>query len=84
MYSKYNIKEIRLLPMSDEEFLTEKEVREYLQNELPKKYDGEYWYQKHGIDLKIKCQMLFYTGKIKIGYTLLRRLHLLAQWMQNV
>lgn len=59
MFDKYNIKEIRFLPMSEEEFATEEDAREYLGYQLPKEENGEYWYQTKGIDAENEILVLF-------------------------
>lgn len=67
MYEKYNIKEIRFLPMSEEEFATEGEAREYLRYQLPKEENGEYWYQIKGIDSENEILVLFRIQSCIIG-----------------
>lgn len=73
MYEKYNIKEIRFLPMSEEEFATEEEAREYLRYQLPKKENGEYWYQTKGIDSENEILVLFRIHSCIIGVGIFKK-----------
>jgi hypothetical protein len=67
MYEKYDIKEIRFLPMSDREFATIDDAREYLRYQLPKEEDGAYWYQTKGINAKGDILVLFRIHSLIIG-----------------
>lgn len=53
MFSNYAIQEIRLLPLSKEkEFPTWNDVTDYLDHDLPVKYNWKFWYREKGIDLE--------------------------------
>ncbi len=67
MYEKYDIKEIRFLPMSDKEFTIVDNAREYLRYQLPKEEDGAYWYQTKGIDAEGDILVLFRIQSQIIG-----------------
>lgn len=67
MYEKYNIMEIRFLPMGKNEFKTVEEAREFLRYQLPKTQDGDYWYQEKGIDSNGDLLVLFRIQGYIIG-----------------
>lgn len=67
MYEKYDIKEIRFLPMGKNEFKTVEEAREFLKYNLPKDQDGKYWYQIKGIDSENEILVLFRIQGYIIG-----------------
>ena len=73
MYEKYDIKEIRFLPMSYKQFPTIEDAREYLRYRLPKEQDGEYWYLKNGIDSENEILVLFRIHSCIIGSGIFKR-----------
>lgn len=73
MYDKYDIKEIRFLPMSEEEFATEEDAREYLRYQLPKEENGGYWYQTKGIDSENEILVLFRIQSCIIGVGIFKK-----------
>lgn len=67
MYEKYDIKEIRFLPMGENEFKSVEDAREFLKYRLPKEQDGGYWYQTKGIDSENEILVLFRIQSCIIG-----------------
>lgn len=70
MLEKYDIKEIRFLPMDNKvEFRDEEAVRAYLEKKLPVDNEGKYYYHQRGIDLKnVDTLVLFQYNSSLIGY----------------
>lgn len=59
MYEKYDIKEIRFLPMGENEFKSVEDAREFLKYILPKEQDGGDWYQTRVLIQRMKYWCCF-------------------------
>ena len=66
MFNKDIVKEIRILPNSDKEFPTERDFKDFIENELEQEQNGRYYYRSKGIKCSNNTLILFqYRGLIK-------------------